>query len=50
MRAVQLPAGAINEADIELLKLTDDPDEVVAIVRAYAERTHDDIPAEGELR
>jgi uncharacterized protein (TIGR00730 family) len=50
MRAVQLPAGAVSEADIELLKLTDDPDEVVSIVRAYAERTHDDIPAESELR
>ena len=46
MRAVQLPAGAIAEKDLDLLKLTDDPDEVVEIVRAYAARTHDDIPAE----
>ena len=50
MRAVQLPAGAIAEKDLDLLKLTDDPDEVVGIVRAYAARTHDDIPAEGEIR
>ena len=50
MRAVQLPAGAIAEKDLGLLKLTDDPDEVVEIVRAYAARTHDDIPAESELR
>ena len=50
MRAVQLPAGAIAERDLKLLKLTDDPDEVVEIVRTYAARTHDDIPAESEIR
>jgi len=50
MRAIQLPAGAIAESDIDLLKLTDDPDEVVSIVRAYAARGHDDIPAEAEIR
>ena len=50
MRDVQLPAGAISEADLHLLQLTDDADEVVRIVRAYAERAHDDIPSEAELR
>jgi uncharacterized protein (TIGR00730 family) len=50
MRAVQLPAGAIAEKDLGLFKVTDDPDEVVNIVREYAARTHDDIPAESELR
>ena len=50
MRDVQLPAGAVSAADIELLQLTDDPDEVVRIVRAYAARGHDDIPSEAELR
>jgi uncharacterized protein (TIGR00730 family) len=50
MRAVQLPAGAIAEADLDLLKLTDDPDEVVAIIRSYAARSHDDIPTQGEIR
>jgi hypothetical protein len=38
MRATQLPAGAIAAADLDLLKLTDDPDEVRDIVRAYAIR------------
>ena len=50
MRKVQLPAGAITESDLDLLQLTDDADEVVRIVRAYAERGHDDIPSEAELR
>ncbi len=50
MRDVQLPAGAISEADLHLLQLTDDADEVVRIVRAYAARAHDDIPSEAELR
>ena len=50
MRAVQLPAGAIAESDLDLLKLTDDPDEAVAMIRAYAARAHDDIPSEAELR
>jgi uncharacterized protein (TIGR00730 family) len=50
MRAVQLPAGAIAEGDLALLKITDDPDEVVAIVRDYASRAHDDVPEEDELR
>jgi uncharacterized protein (TIGR00730 family) len=50
MRKVQLPAGAITDSDLDLLQLTDDADEVVRIVRAYAERGHDDIPSEAELR
>jgi uncharacterized protein (TIGR00730 family) len=50
MRDVQLPAGAIAEADLHLLKLTDDVDEVVRIVRAYASRAHDDVESEAELR
>ena len=36
MREVQLPAGVINEADIELLTVTDDPDEACTIIAAYA--------------
>jgi uncharacterized protein (TIGR00730 family) len=35
MRATQLPAGAISEADLGLLRLTDDPDEVVETIKAY---------------
>ena len=50
MRDVQLPAGAITEADLALLRLTDDPDEAVSIVRAYASRAHAQIPDEGDLR
>ncbi len=36
MRAVQLPAGAVAEGDIALLKVTDDPAEAVSIIAAYA--------------
>ncbi len=50
MRDVQLPAGAIAESDLHLLQLTDDPEEAVRIVRAYAARAHDDIPSEAEIR
>jgi uncharacterized protein (TIGR00730 family) len=50
MRAVQLPAGAVTEADLALLRLTDDPDEVVSIVREYASRAHERRPDEGDLR
>jgi hypothetical protein len=34
MREVQLPAGAISAGDLELLHVTDDPEEVVRIVAA----------------
>jgi hypothetical protein len=35
MRDVQLPAGAIAQADIDLLHVTDDPVEAVALITAY---------------
>ena len=35
MRDVQLPAGVIAAHDIELLHVTDDPIEAVAIITAY---------------
>ncbi|HLO34775.1 MAG TPA: TIGR00730 family Rossman fold protein [Candidatus Deferrimicrobium sp.] len=51
MRTVQVPAGAVSEADIELLKLTDDPDEVCDIIRAYVSEGHPDVdPIEDEIR
>jgi uncharacterized protein (TIGR00730 family) len=51
MRAVQVPAGAVSEADLDLLKLTDDPDEVCEIIRAYVAKAHpEDFPIEDELR
>ena len=37
MRDVQLAAGAISQADLDLLRVTDDPAEVAAIVTAYAQ-------------
>ncbi len=36
MRDVQLPAGAISQQDLDLLRITDDPEEAVAIVTSYA--------------
>ena len=36
MRSVQLPAGAISQEDLDLLHVTDDPAEAVALVAAYA--------------
>jgi uncharacterized protein (TIGR00730 family) len=51
MRAVQVPAGALSEADLGLLKLTDDPDEVCEIIRAYVARSHpEDLTIQDELR
>jgi uncharacterized protein (TIGR00730 family) len=51
MRDVQLPAGAIAAEDIDLLKLTDDPEEVVSIIREYAALAAADTPlSEDEIR
>ncbi|HEX3428268.1 MAG TPA: TIGR00730 family Rossman fold protein [Candidatus Limnocylindrales bacterium] len=50
MRDVQIPAGAITAADLALLRLTDDPDEVCEIIRAYVGKAHPDDVAMGELR
>jgi uncharacterized protein (TIGR00730 family) len=36
MRDVQLPEGAVSRADLDLLRLTDDPEEVVSIITSYA--------------
>jgi uncharacterized protein (TIGR00730 family) len=44
MREIQLPAGAITAHDVELLRLTDDPDEVVSIVQEYASRSDERLP------
>ena len=35
MRDVQLPSGAIAQADLDLLQVTDDPDEAVQIITEY---------------
>jgi uncharacterized protein (TIGR00730 family) len=50
MREVQLPAGAVTAADLDLLRLTDDPDEVVAIVREFASRAQHGTTDEAEIR
>ena len=42
-----LANGAIEEADLALLQLTDDPDEVVRIVRAFTMANHDEMGAPG---
>ena len=36
MRDVQLPAGAIARADLDLLQVTDDVDEAVRMITNYA--------------
>ena len=36
IRETLLASGAIDETDLDLLQLTDDPDEVVRIVRAFS--------------
>jgi uncharacterized protein (TIGR00730 family) len=50
MRATQLPAGAISAADIDLLKLTDDADEVCEIIRRYAAAAHPEDVIQDEIR
>jgi uncharacterized protein (TIGR00730 family) len=50
MRAVQIPAGVVTEADVGLLKLTDDPDEVTDIIRTYVAKAHPEDVAVGEIR
>ncbi|HEX5825722.1 MAG TPA: TIGR00730 family Rossman fold protein [Candidatus Limnocylindrales bacterium] len=50
MRSTQLPAGAITEADLGLLKLTDDPAEVCDLIRTYVAKAHPEDVAEGEIR
>ncbi len=34
VRGTALPAGAVSQADIDLLQISDDPDEIVALLRA----------------
>jgi uncharacterized protein (TIGR00730 family) len=40
MRDVQLPAGAISEADLGLLTVTDDPADAATIIATYASANH----------
>ena len=38
VRGTLLAAGAVSEVDIDLIQITDEPDEVVAIMRAHADK------------
>jgi uncharacterized protein (TIGR00730 family) len=49
LRKTQLAAGAISEADLSLLKLTDDADEVVRIIQTYASKAHPEDVASPEV-
>jgi len=51
-RSTLLRDGAINEADLALLQMTDDPDEVVRIVQAFSDAGPETPPSasEGEIR
>jgi uncharacterized protein (TIGR00730 family) len=40
IRGTLVKSGAVDEADVALLQLTDDPDEVVRIVRAFSAADH----------
>ncbi|HET7472947.1 MAG TPA: TIGR00730 family Rossman fold protein [Candidatus Limnocylindrales bacterium] len=51
MRATQLKAGAVTQAEIDLLKLSDDPDEVCSIIAAYVAAAHpEDVAIQDEIR
>ena len=51
LREVQVPAGAIAAEDLELFNLTDDPAEVVRIIREHASKAEAQIPVvEDEIR
>ncbi|HET7704334.1 MAG TPA: TIGR00730 family Rossman fold protein [Candidatus Limnocylindrales bacterium] len=51
MRATQVAAGTISATDLDLLKLTDDPEEVCDIIRAYVARAHPgDVAIQDEIR
>jgi uncharacterized protein (TIGR00730 family) len=50
MRETQVKAGAITDADLNLLKLTDDPDEVRDLIVEYVARAHPDVVPEAEIR
>jgi uncharacterized protein (TIGR00730 family) len=51
MRSTLLPAGAVTADDLDLLRLTDDPTEVVDIVRRHSRAAHPrPTPEQVELR
>jgi uncharacterized protein (TIGR00730 family) len=44
-----LARGAIEEADLDLLQVTDDPGEVVTIIQAYTAEAHEDAVPDADL-
>ena len=51
MRTTQVAAGTIDPADLDLFQLTDDPNEAIAIIRAFGEGERRAVPSEeDELR
>lgn len=50
MRDTLLPSGAITEADLDLLHITDDPDEAVEFIHTFAAAPAAPGTLEGELR
>jgi uncharacterized protein (TIGR00730 family) len=49
LTATDLPAGTIDESDLEIFKVTDDPDEVVEMIRTYS-AAHPDDRVQDEIR
>jgi len=50
IRGTLVARGAVDEADLALLQLTDDPDEVVRIVRAFTAGAHSEPKAAHDVR
>jgi uncharacterized protein (TIGR00730 family) len=50
LRDTQIPAGAITAADIELFRITDDPDEVIEMIHEYVVAAHPDDFIQDEIR
>jgi len=50
MRRVQLPAGTISANDLHLFHVTDDPDQVLRLIREYTRDDHADPAEELQIR
>jgi uncharacterized protein (TIGR00730 family) len=46
----QIKAGAIDQADLDILKLTDDPDDVVEMILKYVAKAHPEDVVQDEIR
>jgi uncharacterized protein (TIGR00730 family) len=51
IRGTLLASGAVNAEDLDLLQITDDPDEVIELIERRVSHAHHEInPLEGEIR